>query len=79
LDSKNSNTQQLREEAAQPKNAAMMREYGVGAQILRDLGITNVELLSGTHRSLEGLSSFGISVVLQHPIPTLLPSTGHTV
>lgn len=79
LDSKNSNTQQLREEAAQPKNAAMMREYGVGAQILRDLGITNVELLSGTHRSLEGLSSFGISVILQHPIPTLLPSTGHTV
>lgn len=79
LDSKNSNTQQLREEAAQPKNAAMMREYGVGAQILRDLGITNVELLSGTHRSLEGLSSFGISVVLQHPIPNLLPSPGHTV
>ena len=79
LDSKNSNTQQLREEATQPKNAAMMREYGVGAQILRDLGITNVELLSGTLRSLEGLSSFGISVVLQHPIPTLIPSPGHTV
>jgi len=38
-----------------------------------------VELLSGTHRSLEGLSSFGISVVLQHPIPNLLPSPGHTV
>jgi 3,4-dihydroxy 2-butanone 4-phosphate synthase/GTP cyclohydrolase II len=48
---------------------AMMREYGVGAQILRDLGITRIELLSSTQRSLVGLKSFGMTVVNQIPIP----------
>ena len=56
-----------------------MREYGVGAQILRDLGVTHVELLTSSTHLLEGLPSFGITVVAQHPIPELLPPTGHTV
>jgi 3,4-dihydroxy 2-butanone 4-phosphate synthase/GTP cyclohydrolase II len=51
--------------------AVQMREYGVGAQILRDLGITKIELLSSTNRALLGLASFGISVVGQQPIPNL--------
>jgi 3,4-dihydroxy 2-butanone 4-phosphate synthase/GTP cyclohydrolase II len=50
-------------------HAAMMREYGVGAQILRDLGITQIELLSSTQRSLVGLESFGMVVSHQSPIP----------
>ena len=54
-------------------HAAMMREYGVGAQILRDLGITQIELLSSTHRSLVGLESFGMVVSHQIPIPDLPP------
>jgi 3,4-dihydroxy 2-butanone 4-phosphate synthase/GTP cyclohydrolase II len=49
--------------------AGMMREYGVGAQILRDLGITKIELLSSTQRSLLGLESFGMTVSHQIPIP----------
>lgn len=48
--------------------AMMMREYGVGAQILRDLGINKIELLAGTTRSMAGLSSFGIDIVSQHSI-----------
>lgn len=47
-----------------------MREYGIGAQILRDLGITQIELLSSSHKNLLGLDSFGISVVAQRSIPT---------
>ncbi len=50
----------------QPLN---MREYGVGAQILRDLGIERIELLSSTQKNLIGLDSFGITVVAQRPIP----------
>jgi 3,4-dihydroxy 2-butanone 4-phosphate synthase/GTP cyclohydrolase II len=46
-----------------------MREYGVGAQILRDLGISTIELLSSTQRTLVGLDSFGITVARQRPIP----------
>ncbi len=48
-----------------------MREYGVGAQILRDLGISKIELISSTQKNLVGLDSFGISVVAQRPIPLL--------
>jgi 3,4-dihydroxy 2-butanone 4-phosphate synthase/GTP cyclohydrolase II len=46
-----------------------MREYGIGAQILRDLGVTQIELLSSSHKNLLGLDSFGISVVTQRSIP----------
>jgi 3,4-dihydroxy 2-butanone 4-phosphate synthase/GTP cyclohydrolase II len=46
-----------------------MREYGVGAQILRDLGISRIELLSSTQRALMGLDSFDIRVTSQRPIP----------
>lgn len=53
-----------------PQTALNMREYGVGAQILRDLGISQIELLSSTQRNLEGLDSFGISVVTQRAIST---------
>lgn len=49
--------------------ATTMREYGVGAQILRDLGISSIELLSSTQRTLVGLDSFGITVARQRPIP----------
>jgi 3,4-dihydroxy 2-butanone 4-phosphate synthase/GTP cyclohydrolase II len=48
---------------------AGMREYGVGAQILRDMGITHIELLSSTQRTLKGLDSFGITVTSQRAIP----------
>jgi 3,4-dihydroxy 2-butanone 4-phosphate synthase/GTP cyclohydrolase II len=48
--------------------AMMMREYGVGAQILRNLGVNKIELLTGTTRSMAGLSSFGIDIVSQHSI-----------
>ncbi len=50
-----------------------MREYGVGAQILRNLGISQIELLSSTQKNLVGLDSFGISVVAQRPIPIPSP------
>jgi len=54
-----------------PPRSAMMREYGIGAQILRDLGVRKIELLSSSHRSLAGLQTFGIQILAQHPIPNL--------
>lgn len=54
---------------AQPKTASLMRDYGLGAQILRDLGVRQVELLTATHIDLVGLKSFGLEIVLQRPIP----------
>ena len=78
MDSKGSSIQHLKD-APLSLTATRMREYGVGAQILRDLGVTQVELLTSSKRSLEGLPSFGITVVSQISIPELLPSSGHTV
>lgn len=61
----------------QPAN--MMREYGVGAQILRDLGVSQIEVLSSSRRSLTGLASFGLSIVSQQPIPGVDFTEGHIV
>jgi len=43
-----------------PKN--QIRSYGVGAQILLDLGITEMELLSNTQRNIVGLDGYGLTV-----------------
>jgi len=45
-----------------------LRDYGVGAQILLDLGITDMILLSDTRKTIVGLEGFGIRVSEQRPI-----------
>ena len=44
------------------------RDYGIGAQILVDLGVTDIELLSNAHRSFVGLSGYGLEVVAERRI-----------
>ena len=46
-----------------------LRDYGVGAQILLDLGVHEMILLSNTKRSIVGLDGYGLKVVEQRPIP----------
>lgn len=46
-----------------------LRDYGVGAQILLDLGVTDMILLSNTKRTIVGLEGYGLTVVEQRPIP----------
>lgn len=50
------------------QSSVLMREYGVGAQILRDLGVSKLELLTSTPRPLVGLPSFGLTIVSQRTI-----------
>jgi len=45
-----------------------LRDYGVGAQILLDLGVSNMILLSDTQKTIVGLEGFGIEVIDQRPI-----------
>ena len=45
-----------------------LRDYGVGAQILLDLGVKDMILLSNTKRTIIGLEGYGLSVVEQRPI-----------
>lgn len=51
---------------------AELRQYGLGAQILLDLGLKNVILLSNTQHNIVGLEGYGLTVVAQQPIPESL-------
>ncbi|MCH8213019.1 MAG: 3,4-dihydroxy-2-butanone-4-phosphate synthase [Proteobacteria bacterium] len=46
-----------------------LRDYGVGAQILLDLGVSEMILLSNTKRTIIGLEGYGLSVAERRPIP----------
>ena len=46
-----------------------LRDYGIGAQILLDLGIRDMILLSNTTRTIVGLEGYGLSVVERRAIP----------
>src|SRR6266851_1820567 len=50
-----------------------LRDYGVGAQILIDLGVREMILLSNTHRTIVGLDGYGLTVVEERPI---VPAAG---
>src|SRR5471030_3269248 len=45
-----------------------LRDYGVGAQILIDLGVREMILLSNTHRTIVGLDGYGLTVVEERRI-----------
>ena len=49
-------------------SAPELREYGVGAQILSDLGVRKMVLLSNTHRSIIGLEGHDLEITEQRPI-----------
>ena len=46
-----------------------LRDYGGGAQILTELGVHDMILLTNTHHTLVGLEGYGLSIVGERPIP----------
>jgi len=47
---------------------ADLRDYGVGAQILRDLGVRKLKLLTNNPKKIIGLEGYGLTVVKRMPI-----------
>jgi len=53
------------------------RDYGVGAQILRDLGVRKIKLLSNNPKKRAGLIGYGLEIV--ENIPIIIESNPHNV
>ncbi|MGH7723832.1 MAG: bifunctional 3,4-dihydroxy-2-butanone-4-phosphate synthase/GTP cyclohydrolase II [Candidatus Eiseniibacteriota bacterium] len=47
---------------------ADLRDYGIGAQILHDLGVRRIELMTNNPRKIVGLEAFGLSIVKRRAI-----------
>jgi 3,4-dihydroxy 2-butanone 4-phosphate synthase/GTP cyclohydrolase II len=48
-----------------------LRDYGIGAQILVDLGVRDMIVLSNHPRTIVGLEGYGLNVVERWPIPEM--------
>ena len=58
----------VRQKVEKSKGGSTLRDYGIGAQILSDLGVQKMILLSNTRRTIVGLEGHGLTVVGQRPI-----------
>jgi len=45
-----------------------LRDYGIGAQILKELGLKKIKLLTNNPKKIVGLSGYGLEIVSREPI-----------
>jgi 3,4-dihydroxy 2-butanone 4-phosphate synthase/GTP cyclohydrolase II len=59
----------VRAGATAPADNAELRDYGVGAQILAELGVHDMILLTNSHHTPVALGGYGLAIVGERPIP----------
>ena len=59
----------MRQEIAGDKPESELREYGIGAQILAELGVHDMILLTNSSRNVVGIEGYSLHVVSEQPIP----------
>ncbi|HEX7919067.1 MAG TPA: bifunctional 3,4-dihydroxy-2-butanone-4-phosphate synthase/GTP cyclohydrolase II, partial [Gemmatimonadales bacterium] len=47
-----------------------LRNYGIGAQILRDLGLSSIRIMTNNPRKLVGLEGYGLTITGREPLTT---------
>ncbi|MBV8457808.1 MAG: 3,4-dihydroxy-2-butanone-4-phosphate synthase [Acetobacteraceae bacterium] len=67
-------SERVRQLAMSPRPQRELRDYGIGAQILLDLGIRHMIVLSNHPRTIVGLEGYGLNVVETRPIPEIVDS-----
>jgi 3,4-dihydroxy 2-butanone 4-phosphate synthase / GTP cyclohydrolase II len=67
--------EQLRGASGPPSSAAAhastLREFGLGAQVLADLGVQQIRLLTNSQPKIAGLTGFGLTVVERVPLVSM--------
>jgi 3,4-dihydroxy 2-butanone 4-phosphate synthase/GTP cyclohydrolase II len=61
--------ERIRAEARGDHHTTRLMDYGVGAQILADLGVHEMILLTNTSKVVVGLEGYGLHIAQQRPIP----------
>ncbi len=62
-------------EPHEDRHGRILRQVGLGGQILSDLGIRRIRLLSNTRTHVPALQGFGVEIVEQVAIPGLVPTS----
>jgi 3,4-dihydroxy 2-butanone 4-phosphate synthase/GTP cyclohydrolase II len=64
--------------AATPEASApgALRDFGLGAQVLADLGLRRIRLISNNPKRIAGIGGYSIEVVERVPLDTQVPAAG---
>ena len=62
-----------------PAQRQVLRDYGVGAQILLDLGLTSIRLLTNSRRRIVGLDGYALQVAGRVPFEGLRIENGNVM
>jgi 3,4-dihydroxy 2-butanone 4-phosphate synthase/GTP cyclohydrolase II len=61
------------DELGKAEEASKHRDYGTGAQILRDLGLNKIRLITDSDFKMVGLKAYGIEIIERIPIERDIP------